>query len=211
VKSTGTFGITLASAAVVVAVVGVRIGSHPAHADPSPRVRDFYGEADEDVTAVTPAPTGMACGMLSVGNGLTIQTSEPPEGFSGACLMERPYSKGLPSVCYSPTNGSYDISLNPTQCKIPAASVVQPNWHLSVDQTNHTVTRENIPTYRVMETCGPHLATPSPDCAWGPDGRNGSCPCNMTPVSHSCCTQYGTPMDSADGMTASGTAYFRAL
>jgi hypothetical protein len=164
--------------------------------------RDFYGECDDDLTATPNVPDGMKCGGQAVGSGLTVQTTEPPEGFTGACLLNRPYpTYGLPTVCFSPTSATYILEdatrFDRPQCTVPAANVLQPNWHIAVDQTNHTVTREAAKdSYRVLETCVPHTAA-------------GSCPQNTLAISHSCCSA-GAPMTSADGQTATGTVYFLA-
>jgi hypothetical protein len=190
-----------------------------------PAVANFYGETNEDVTSVTPVPAGMSCasggvnGKLTVDNGgLTVQTSEPPEGFSGACLMNRAYGGGLPSVCYSPLSGvaKYTIrDLNPTtSCSIPAANAVQPDWAINVDQGARAVTRQPAARPRTMETCVPHLGHIDEKCnaATGYYGANddipnGDCPCGTKLVSHSCCTQIGAAMQS-DGQTAMGNVYF---
>jgi hypothetical protein len=172
-------------------------------------VRDFYGEADEEVRAVAAAPAGMVCGALSVKSGLSVQTTEPPGGFTGACLMNRSYGGGLPSVCYSPGKADYTGHAI-VRCTLPAAEAVQPEWLISASDTTGALARTPIDNnFRVLETCAPHLTMPSPDCLWGPDKLNGNCPCNTVPVSHSCCTQFGTKMTTNDqGKTAVGTAYF---
>jgi hypothetical protein len=188
-------GVAVGLLAVCGAVALAWVRVHAAHADPQDLVRDFYGEADEEVTAVAAAPTGMVCGGLSIGSGLLVETTEPPTGFTGACLMNRPYGASLPTVCYSPANANYS-GPGTVQCTIPAANVVQPSWHIGVSPEGGTVTRQYLnESYRVLETCAPHVA--------------GDCGANMAPVSHSCCTHYGTAMTSNDdGKTAIGTAYF---
>ncbi len=205
--------VTMALAAIAIAGVVVFARSAPtrsAHAQGVQLVRDFYGEANEDVTGAAGVPAGIVCGGVPVGSGLTAQTSEPAEGFTGACLMNRRYgSPLLPSVCLSPTNGTYSSldTLKPgtpepsVQCTAPAVSVLQPEWHLGA--AGGKVTREDFANnYRVMETCVPHIAG---DCA---SYKNDNCPCDTVPISRSCCTQRGMQMTSADGQTAVGTAYF---
>lgn len=182
-----------------------------ARAQGKPFVRDFAGEADEEVTSVIPVPDGMVCGGLSVGSGLTVQTSEPAGGFTGACLMNRPYGASLPSVCFSPTNGSYanyGKQEGSVKCTVPASNVNQPEWSVRSDQEAGAVTRQYAKnSYRVLETCAPHLGHPDPLCPLY-EHSIGDCPCNTVPVSHSCCTHYETKMTSGDGQTATGTAYF---
>jgi hypothetical protein len=199
-------GTALASGLAIAAFAANR----SAHAQGAKLVRDFYGEADEEVTGAAAVPAGMVCGgTASVGSGLIVQTTEPPEGFTGACLMNRAYgSPLLPSVCFSPANGTFSSldTLAPgstkqgsVKCTAPATSVLQPEWHLSGGAG--AVTRSNFDgNYRIMETCVPHG-----ECANYP---NSNCPCDTMPVSNSCCTHRGTRMTSSDGKTASGTAYF---
>jgi hypothetical protein len=183
--------------------------------------RDFYGEADQEVTAVTPVPDGMVCGGLSVGNGLTVQTSEPAGGFTGACLMNRAYGGGLPSVCYSPSPATYTTGDpgHTVQCTVPAANVAQPYWYVDVQQQPGKVTRQSVARLRTLETCAPHLGSIDPACHTVPpepyqgpneDNPNGDCPCGTKLVSHSCCTFFGQQLSSSDGQTATGTAYFVA-
>jgi hypothetical protein len=204
-----TLGLFLLGVLGVFAVSRI-LGGRPASAQQANLVRDFFGEADEEVTSVAPVPSGMACGGLSVGSGLTVQTTEPAGGFTGACLMNRPYGATLPSVCFSPAAApAASVTFNgPTtsvQCSIPAANVVQPDWSLGAPQ-NGKATRQTATSYQVLETCAPHVK--GGDCAIYP---NGGCPCNTLPVSASCCTHYGTQMASSDGQTAKGTAYFSVM
>jgi hypothetical protein len=203
----------------------VGIGVLAARADapaPPPPVHDGFGEADEEVTAVIAAPVGMSCGSWGAAS-LQVQTSEPATGFTGACLLDRPYGTTLPTVCYSPpaasgmpdagpsTGATYSTPdghplMSSTPCTIPASQVVQPSWSVHVDPTTGQVSRQPAPnSYRRMVTCAPHLATPA-NC----DGTsNGGCPCFMMPVSRSCCTPFATAMTLAqDGLNAQGTALF---
>jgi hypothetical protein len=209
-------GLCLVAALGAVAVARI-FASRSASAQQANLVRDFFGEADEEVTAVTPVPSGMTCGGLSVGSGLTVQTTEPAGGFTGACLMNRSYGgASLPTVCFSPDNATYvgtrtdggtGTSSASVQCSVPAANVVQPDWSIGPAQ-GASPTRQNTTAYQVLETCAPHVQGGGGDCAIYP---NGGCPCNTTPVSQSCCTHYGTKMASSDGMTATGTAYFSVM
>jgi hypothetical protein len=193
-----------------------------ASAQSTPAAAAFQGETDKDVTKVNSMPSGMVCGGLSVGvggGGLTVQTSEPQGGFTGACLMDRPYGGGLPTVCYSPAGATfsspYSASATVT-CSIPAANVHQPDWTLKVDPAAKTVTRQTVPRLRTLETCVPHLGSVDTRCYRSPayytapsdDYPNGDCPCGTTLVSRSCCTQIGAGMVTADGQTATGLAYF---
>lgn len=233
-KSRGRVGAaTLAVSALGLFVLIRESRPRSALADTPPVPRDFYGEADPDVTAgVTPVPDGMNCGGLSVAPLplgapgmeplLTVQTSEPPGGFTGACLMNRLYGTGLlPSVCYSPSPATYTIrDHGPTvECKVPAANVAQPDWKLSIQ--GQEVTRQLVARLRTLETCVPHLGFVDPNCQAQPtqagkgfyagangDYPNGDCPCGTVLVSHSCCTQIGAAMTSDDGQTARGVAYF---
>jgi hypothetical protein len=209
-----------ALAAAGTAVFAYCTRTRPAHAQANQAVRDFYGEASEEVTAVTAVPDGMVCGKASVGSGLTVQTTEPPGGFTGACLMNRPYGGGPPSVCYSPSPAKYTIQdMGPTApCTIPAANVVQADWHVNAsgpDAGNGA--RQAVARTRVLETCVPHLGEIDTKCYakkqeqyFGPTSNfpNGDCPCGTTLVSHSCCTQFGRQLQSDDGVTASGPVYF---
>jgi hypothetical protein len=198
-------GLCLLAVLGTVAVARV-LRSRPASAQQATLVRDFFGEADEEVTAVTPVPSGMTCAGLSVGSGLTVQTTEPAGGFTGACLMNRPYAATLPTVCFSPANATYNGATTSVQCSVPAANVVQPDWSLGAPQGT-TPTRQGASgSYQVMETCAPHLT--SGDC---PLYENGGCPCNTMPISQSCCTHYGTKMASSDGQKATATAYFSVM
>jgi hypothetical protein len=199
----------LAAVAIGVGLLASRAGADPA---PSTALRDIYGEADEEATDVTAAPTGMACGAWATTD-LKVETSEPPEGFTGACLMDRSYGAALPSVCFSPSGaGATNYStpdghpLGPvTTCTIPAAQVVQPSWRLHVDPNSGQVSRQNAGnSYRALLTCVPHLAAPA-NCS---GTQNGGCPCFTSPVSRSCCTPFATAMTSSDGQTAQGTVYF---
>jgi hypothetical protein len=198
----------------LLAVLGVyavsrALGSRSARAQQANPVRNFFGEADEEVTAVAPVPSGVTCAGLSVGSGLTVQTAEPASGFTGACLMNRPYGAALPSVCFSPDSATYtgyDGGTASVKCSAPAASVAQPDWSIGAPQ-NGKATRQNASdSYEVMETCVPHVK--GGDCALY---ANGGCPCNTMPISGSCCTHYGTRMASSDGQTATGTAYFSVM
>jgi hypothetical protein len=203
----------LAVAGAVVFAQAARTRS--AHAQGTHVVHDFYGEYDQELTAVTPVPDGMVCG--DGGLTMTVQTSEPPGGFTGACLMSRPYGGGLPGVCFSPSNATYTIADlgQTTPCTVPAANVVQPDWTVNADQGAHKVTRQPVARMRTLETCVPHLGAPDTNCnnvpaniTWaGPSNPNGDCPCGTQLVSHSCCTQMGAAMQS-DGQTASGAVYF---
>jgi hypothetical protein len=186
----------------ILLVVGVAVAKGPSI------VRDFYGEAVQDLNPSDPYPA-MTCGSLSVDAGLAMQTVEPAQGFTGACLMNLPYSATLPTVCYSPVNANYSPGAS-SQCTIAAASDIQPDWYINANQKAGTVTREYLyESYRVLETCAPRLAQPDPSCTWSAANRN--CPCNTVSVSNSCCTHYGTAMSSPDnGRTATGTAYFAA-
>ena len=212
-------GLGAAIAAVGLGIVGTR-----AHADPTPPPavpHDFYGEADNEVTAVAPAPLGMTCGSWS----LTTQTTEPPEGFTGACLMDRAYASGLvpvsgvlPAVCFSPVGATSlaDYSTpdghplgtgntTGTPCSIPASQVAQPSWRIQVNPSSGQVVRQNQGSYRSMMTCVPHLAAAT-NCG---GTFNSGCPCYTSPVSHSCCTPFATPMVSPDnGQTARANAMF---
>jgi hypothetical protein len=204
--------------------LAVGVGVLVAHAGPSapaPTARDGLGEADEEITAVIAAPVGMSCGSWAAAD-LQVQTSEPPGGFTGACLLDRPYGSPLPTVCYSPpaasgtpeagpsTGASYSTPdghplTSSTPCTIPASQVVQPSWSAQVDPTTGQVSRQNAQnSYRRMVTCAPHLAAPA-NCN---GSSNGGCPCFTTPVSRSCCTPFQTAMTLADGQNAQGTAYF---
>jgi hypothetical protein len=214
----------LAVVGVVAVASAVRTGS--AQAQGKQLVRDFFGEASEEVAVTSAVPDGMVCtdsnvegGAISyaVGSGLTVQTSEPPNGFRGACLLSRPYGGGLPSVCYEPVDANYTINTfgGTSQCTIPAANAAQPDWSIGVDPKTGNVSREPIPRERVLETCVPHLGHPDPNCSnmppwitWAtPNNPNADCPCGTALVSRSCCTQFGTPMQM-HGKTATGTVYF---
>jgi hypothetical protein len=197
-------GLCLVAALGTVAVARV-FASRSASAQQANVARDFFGEADEEVTAVAPVPSGMTCAGLTVGAGLTVQTTEPAGGFTGACLMNRPYGASLPTVCFSPDNATYNGATGSVQCSIAAANVAQPDWSIGPAQSANP-TRQNATSYQVMETCAPHVK--GGDCAIY---ANGGCPCNTMPVSQSCCTHYGTQMTSSDGQKATGTAYFSVM
>jgi hypothetical protein len=188
----------------VVAVLVARANPMPA-----PDVRNIYGEGDQDVTAVMPVPSGLTCGAWGVTD-LKVQTSEPPTGFTGLCLMDRPYGATLPTICFSPPGAKYNDSfgnalVSTTTCAAPTSQVAQPSSQIHVDQGTGKVSRQSAAGYRRAVTCAPHM-NPPPQCAGGT--TNGGCPCFTTPVSNSCCTPFQTEMASSDGQTAQVAAYF---
>jgi hypothetical protein len=127
-------------------------------------------------------PIGLTCGTVA----LTVETSEPPTGFTGACLASHMnYVPQLPSVCYSPKAGSVTYGTGFSTCTVPAASAYAPYWTLPA----------SYDSYRVLMTCYPQ--TPA-----------GTCPQNSVSVSNSCC-DYGSEMTSLDGHVASGLVAFQ--
>lgn len=202
------------TAGVAVGAVGLGVWLvRAAQADSPPVPRDGFGVADQDVTNVIAVPSGMKCGSFA----LTVQTSEPPAGFTGACLMDRPYGATVPSVCYSPTGaqyGSADLALpSPTvttTCTIAASQVQQPDWQIQVG-SSRAITRMNAPaSYRQFVTCAPHLTTAQREAVVQACTPVGGCPCYTQPVGvNSCCTPFSMAMaPTGDGTTVQGTAFF---
>jgi hypothetical protein len=188
----------LAVAACAALLVVGFVAAYAARAQSAPTavVRDFYGEAVEDLDPPAgAAPPGMVCGNLSVDAGLTMQTVEPLGGFTGACLTD-PRGGPLPAVCYSPNQASYTDG-GTTVCSIPAANVTQPSWWIHVDPNSGAVARQPLATqYRRLVTCVP--------------SAGGACPGSTTLASRSCCTSALplTATSSGDGGVAQGTALF---
>lgn len=115
----------------------------------------------------------------------TVQTAEPPTGFTGACLAPSvTYAPQLPTVCYSPKASLVDtdggLRLGATRFAVPAAKVLRA---YSQNGTNYD-------SYQALVTCFPH------------DG-SGHCPQLSYPISNSCC-DLGTNLISVDGKSAEG-------
>jgi hypothetical protein len=125
--------------------------------------------------------------------GVTVQTSEPDGGFTGACLVPFiRYTPQLPTVCYSPAGASYGTGF--TTVSFPAADV-----SFSYSPV------PNQDSYQSVMTCAPHLTAPGSTCAtWT---GQGTCPCGTFPISQSCC-DYGMHMQSVDGIHAQGIVAF---
>jgi hypothetical protein len=125
--------------------------------------------------------------------GITVQTSEPDGGFTGACLVPFVrYASQLPTVCYSPAGASYGTGF--TTVSFPAAEV-----SFSYSPV------PNQDSYQSVMTCAPHLAAAPSSCStWA---GQGTCPCGTFPISQSCC-DYGMHMQSVDGVHAQGVVAF---
>jgi hypothetical protein len=112
------------------------------------------------------------------------QTQEPPTGFTGACLLDTmTYQPALPLICYAPT-GTVQYGKGFTNVTFPAKKVSH----------SYSMAPASYDSYEVLVSCYPHNA-------------DGSCPLQSFAVSRSCC-DYGTPLVSLDGQTASGLAGF---
>jgi hypothetical protein len=132
-------------------------------------------------------PTGSQVGFnlpLSMAEGtvnMTVQTTEPTSGFTGACLTSWIYGgqslHTLPSVCYSFQGAHYFTES--TQLVMPAGQVFAPYWSLPPQDDS----------FDWLMTCVPHS---------GP-----FCPTGTNPISNSCCT-VGVRMLCADGVFAKG-------
>ncbi len=153
-------------------------------------------------------PAGLACGTLS----LAMQTTEPPSGFTGACLAPyMTYAPQLPTVCYSPaaagptdgglpegappdggaadasspaSTGGVTYGQGTTACTVPAGNIFRSYWNLN----------PSYDSYQVLLTCYPH-------------GDDGECHQGVA-ISKSCC-DYGTNLTSLDGQTATGLVDFK--
>jgi hypothetical protein len=152
----------LVGASALVLVAGVAFGVL-ARAQP---------QSFPDPTEVTPA-------------GLTMQSQEPPTGFTGACLLDHmTYAPALPAVCYAPgTQAQYGAGTTPVS--FPAAKVARSYEALPV----------TYDSYQALVTCFPHTMA-------------GTCPTGSFAISRSCC-DYGTVLTSTDGQTAKGLASFQ--
>jgi hypothetical protein len=150
--------------------------------------------------------TGLVCGTIP----LTMQTTEPATGFTGACLAQfTSYEPQLPTVCFSPpaplmidggaseagaavidgggaagASSGVTYGKAPTTCTMPAANSFRSYASLA----------PNYDSYTVLMTCYPH-------------GAGGKCTLGFA-VSKSCC-DYGTSMISLDGKTATGLVNFQ--
>jgi hypothetical protein len=116
--------------------------------------------------------------------GMTVQTQEPPTGFTGACLVNyATYQPTLPLICYSPgTMAQYGKSHPVT---FPAQKVFRAYDGLPA----------RYDSYLRVATCYPR----DPDA--------GTCPSQSFAVSHSCC-DFGMHLVSVDGQTATGVVGF---
>jgi hypothetical protein len=114
-----------------------------------------------------------------------VETTEPPEGFTGACLLPAlTYSPQLPTVCYTPV-GSVSYGGNQgTELVASAAKVSQAHWSLAA----------NYDSYRVLTTCYPKPA-------------NAGCTRGLA-ASRSCCDPGGRMITTDGGQTAWGYVNF---
>jgi hypothetical protein len=114
-----------------------------------------------------------------------VQTTEPPTGFTGACLLPfLTYEPQLPTVCYSPTSSTGSVIYGAgatTQLVVPAKTV----WLASM----WTLPPEHDSFQPVM-TCYPH-------------NKDGTCPAPSQALSMSCC-DVPMPMSCTDGVFAHG-------
>jgi hypothetical protein len=121
----------------------------------------------------------------SGGVSLSIQTSEPPTGFTGACLLGpdgRPADHvQLPAVCFSPSgNVQYGVATT-TEVIVRAAEVLQSDTPPPPDFDDYPYSIDyNAFHYQVLMTCYPK-------------GAGGACPTGSSAVSSSCCN-VGSPM-----------------
>ncbi len=134
--------------------------------------------------AQCPNPTGDAelafSGSTAAPVTVTVQTTEPASGFTGACLLPfMAYQPTLPSVCYSP-GGTVKYGAGSTRVTIPAAKVFR----------SYSTLPPQYDSFQPLATCYPHSA-------------DGTCPSISQAVSRSCC-DYGTNMTSSDGVFAAG-------
>ncbi len=115
---------------------------------------------------------------------MAAQTEEPATGFTGACLLDMmTYQPVLPLICYAPT-GPVQYGKGSTKVTFPAKKVSR----------SYSTAPASYDSYQVLVSCYPHNA-------------DGSCPPRSFAVSRSCC-DYGAPLVSLDGQTASGLAGF---
>jgi hypothetical protein len=116
---------------------------------------------------------------------LSIQTSEPSTGFTGACLLGpdgRPADHvQLPAVCFSPEgNVQYGVGLS-TEVIVRAYEVLQSDTPppLNFDEYPYAIDYGAY-HYQVLMTCYPK-------------GASGACPAGSSAISSSCCN-VGAPM-----------------
>ena len=115
---------------------------------------------------------------------MTAQLQEPAKGFTGACLLDAiTYAPALPLICYAPGSG-VQYGTGSTKVTFPASKVSR----------SYSSAPADYDSYQALVTCYPHAA-------------DGSCPQQSFAVSRSCC-DYGTPLVSLDGQTATGLAGF---
>jgi hypothetical protein len=125
----------------------------------------------------------------AAGYSLSVQTTEPPTGFVGACLVPQiTYDPQLPAMCFVPggffPNGPVDANVvynnGSTSVTLPASKVARA----------YSTLAPSYDSYETLVTCFPHTPT-------------GSCPQPSFSVSNSCCDM-GTQMISLDGVNATG-------
>jgi hypothetical protein len=119
---------------------------------------------------------------------LSVQTTEPASGFTGACLVAQlTYTPQLPTVCYVPggfvapdvpAGSSVVYGSGSSNITLPAAAVARA----------YALLPPSYDSYQVMVTCYPHT-------------MSGGCPQASFAVSNSCCDM-GTNMTSLDGQSA---------
>jgi hypothetical protein len=179
-----TIGIATGAALAVVGVVVV----HGARAQSVPTY--CCSSADGQCVAssgacTSPAGQNVELTFSPSAGGVTMRVvnTEPPGGFTGACLLPFvTYAPMLPTVCYSPA-GNIQYGIGTTRVTAPNASVARTYG-----------TTAAYDSFQAVTTCYPHNA-------------DGTCPTAALAVSHSCC-ELGTNMVSADGQYATGLANF---
>jgi hypothetical protein len=129
----------------------------------------------------------------AAGYSLSVQTTEPATGFTGACLVPQlTYTPQLPTVCfvpggffpYGPPDANVIYGNGSTSVTLPAAFVARP----------YSTLPAGYDSYQTLVTCFPN----SPP----------ACPQPSFAVSNSCCDM-GTQMVSLDGKNASGLVSIR--
>jgi hypothetical protein len=119
------------------------------------------------------------------GLSMTVQTEEPVEGFTGACLLgpdgRLSDHAQLPAVCFSPQgNVQYAVAGSMTEVIVRAAEVVQSDTPAAANFDDYPYSADYASYhYQVLMTCYPK-------------GDGGACPAG-SPVSRSCC-DVGTNM-----------------
>jgi hypothetical protein len=133
-----------------------------------------------------PAGTSFRFWFLNSTGGLSIsvETSEPPTGFTGACLLgpdgRLSDQVQLPVVCFSPEGNVQYGAGTSTEVIVRADEVLQSDTPPAASFDDYPYAGYEAYDYQVLMTCYPKSAA-------------GACPSGSDAISHSCCN-VGAPM-----------------